>query len=76
MFRYDCPLCRSTSKPYLLRKGAEEKGVRHRSQRHDDMHPEGESILVEGFTVPQRGDWKMAALVAGLLLMGLVSKLL
>lgn len=76
MYRYDCPLCNLTSNPYWLRSRAEDKGADHRHTRHDDMNPKGESILVETFHLPRRGELKPVVIVAVVILAGIISKFL
>lgn len=76
MKRYNCPLCNLTSDPYIRRSKAEAVGSVHRHKRHDDLHPQGESILVEAFRLPGRGELKPALIVLVLVLAGLVSKFL
>lgn len=74
--RYDCPQCNLTSAPYWRRKTAEDKGADHRHKRHDDMHPQGESILVDTFRLPRGEALKPAVIVAVLIIAALINKLL
>lgn len=76
MHRYDCPSCGLTSAPYWRRSKAEEKGAEHRRNRHDNMHPKGETIVSEVFQLPGRGDLKPVIIFAVLIVAGLVTKFL
>ncbi|MCX4609455.1 hypothetical protein [Streptomyces mirabilis] len=60
----------------MTRGGAERRGQKHRDKRHDGMYPVHEGILSFSGRLPQAGEWKVFALVAALLLAGLVSKVL
>jgi hypothetical protein len=74
--RYECPACGLTSEPYLRRSKAEEKGVEHRQNRHDGMHPKGEGILTDVFQLPGRSELKPALILIALVAAGLISKFL
>lgn len=75
MHRYECGNCNLRSEPFPTRRGAEERGMRHRDEMHDGMHPD-ESIVSVGYTVP-RGRELMPFLLVGLLvLVGLGSRLI
>ncbi|MER7739991.1 hypothetical protein ABTX34_17025 [Streptomyces sp. NPDC096538] len=75
MHRYMCGNCNLKSEPFILRNSAERCGQEHRDKRHDGMHPLDEAILSGGSGVmPEPGEWKIFALVAVLILMGLATK--
>ncbi|WP_328434543.1 hypothetical protein [Streptomyces sp. NBC_00425] len=76
MFSYECGNCNLRSEPYVLRNGAERRGQRHRDEKHDGMHPLNEAILSASGRMPQAGEWKVFAIVAALMLAGLISKML
>ncbi|MFF0092739.1 hypothetical protein ACFYSF_22640 [Streptomyces canus] len=63
------------SERYLTRGGAEKCGQTHRDSKHEGMHPVNEAILTfDGGRMPQASEWKVFAIVAALLLLGLISK--
>lgn len=76
MHRYDCPQCNLTSAPFWRRSQAEDKGAEHRDNRHDGMHPKGESIIADVFRVPGRTELRPIVALVVIALAVLVSKML
>lgn len=76
MHRYECGNCNLVSEPYMTRNGAEQRGKTHRETKHDGMHPLNEAILNVSGRMPQTGEWKLFAILAVLLVAGLISKAL
>lgn len=75
--QYECGKCGLRSTRHLTRNAAEQSGQTHRDEAHGGMHPVEESILTHGGGyVPTLADWKPFAILAALLLVGLVNKFL
>ncbi|MFJ8006109.1 hypothetical protein [Streptomyces fagopyri] len=75
-YLYTCPECRTKSDPYRTETGARGHGDDHRHEFHGGDHPYGEAIVPVERPQLTRSDLRILALVALLLLAGLISKLL
>ncbi|MFE5140341.1 hypothetical protein ACFRDV_22135 [Streptomyces fagopyri] len=75
-FRYSCPVCRTESTPYRTEIGARGHGDDHRHEFHGGDHPHGELIVPVEHAQLTRSDLRVLAVVALLLVAGLIGKLL
>lgn len=72
---YECGKCGLRYGRHYTRRGAIRSGQIHRDQEHGGHHPINEAILEHpGGQMPTKADWPVFALVAALLLAGLLSK--
>lgn len=77
-FRYRCPVCATSSRPYLTQEKARSHGEGHRNRFHGDDYPDGEYIEHSSRRAPRRpekGEAVALAIVAVLVLAGLLHKL-
>jgi hypothetical protein len=75
-YRYSCPVCRRSSRPYWREGAADHHGQVHRDDDHGGDHPYGEHIEYVPYALPDRGEAGALLLVVGLILIGLLVKII
>jgi hypothetical protein len=74
-YRYRCPRCGTTSRPYATRAQAGVHGQEHRGRMHGGDHPDGERIVHVPRPRPKRAEVVAVAVFVVLLLAALIDKL-
>ena len=73
---YECGKCGLQSPRHHTKAAARRSGQIHRDEVHGGMHPVDEAILSNTGEMPTMADWRLFALLAVLILAGLVNKAL
>lgn len=71
---YNCPICRTQSRPYALEARAQERGQRHRDEHHGGDHPFGESIQEVPYELPDMAQLRILAVVVAVVFLALIIK--